>query len=224
MFDSGQGSLLDLPPDDPGAGDVPGGAVVTDLAPPTGLRRTELGDGAWFDLLPSWVPGSAALHARLVRSVGWRAGRRQMYDRVVDVPRLTAWFGEGDPLPDPALTAARDRLDAHYGALGPFRTAGLNLYRDGTDSVAWHADRVAREPGAPDALVAILSLGAARTLALRPAGGGPGRRLQLGHGDLFVMGGSFQRTWQHAVPRTARPVGARTSVQLRTWSIPRDGR
>ena len=87
--------------------------------------------------------------------------------------------------------------------------------------MAWHADRVAREPGAPDALVAILSLGCARTLALRPVDGSePARRLQVGHGDLLVMGGSFQRTWLHAVPRTTRVAGSRISVQLRSWAMP----
>jgi alkylated DNA repair dioxygenase AlkB len=64
-------------------------------------------------------------------------------------------------------------------------------------------------------MVAILSLGATRPFALRPKSGGPGMRLQLGHGDLLVMGGSCQRTWQHAIPKTSRCLGARISVQFR---------
>lgn len=209
MFDTGQGSLLDLPGTPPEPGD------------PAALRRTELGAGAWVDLAPAWLTGAQELHETLLRTVAWQASRRRMYDRDVDVPRLTAVTGVGEALPDPALEEARRRLDRHYGALGPFLTAGLNLYRDGTDAVAWHADRVAREPGAADALVAILSLGCPRTLALRPVdGSGRTRRLQLGHGDLVVMGGSFQRTWQHAVPRSTRVVGPRISVQLRSWAMP----
>ncbi|GAB2927452.1 alpha-ketoglutarate-dependent dioxygenase AlkB [Rhodococcus aerolatus] len=209
MFDTGQGSLLDLPGAAPAAGD------------PSALRRTELGGGAWVDLAPGWLTGAQEVHEALLRTVAWRSTRRRMYEREVDVPRLTAFVGVGEPLPHPVLEQVRGRLDRHYGEQGPFLTAGLNLYRDGTDAVAWHADRVAREPGAPDALVAILSLGCPRTLALRPGdGSGPVRRLQLGHGDLLVMGGSFQRTWQHAVPRSSRVVGPRVSVQLRSWAMP----
>ena len=88
------------------------------------------------------------------------------------------------------------------------------MYRDGNDSVAWHGDRIARESAA-DTMVAILSLGAVRPFALRPKSGGPGLRLQIGHGDLLVMGGSCQRTWQHAIPKTTRCLGARISVQFR---------
>jgi hypothetical protein len=66
-----------------------------------------------------------------------------------------------------------------------------------------------------DVLVAIVSLGAPRSLLLRPIGGGATVRFRVGAGDLLVMGGSCQRTWEHAVPKTARPVGPRISVQFR---------
>ena len=99
------------------------------------------------------------------------------------------------------LDEARAALDAHYAEElgGPFVSAGLCLYRDGSDSVAWHGDRIARE-SPRDTMVAIVSLGATRPFALRPRSGGPGLRLQVGHGDLLVMGGSCQRTWLHAHP------------------------
>ncbi len=139
-----------------------------------------------------------------------------MYDRVVDVPRLVCWFGEGASLPHEVLTRARRELSAHYLRELPegFSTAGLCYYRDGQDSVAWHGDTIGRGR-AEDTLVAILSLGAARPLLLRPRAGGPSKRFVLGHGDLFVMGGSCQRTWEHAVPKTTRAVGPRISVQFR---------
>ena len=92
----------------------------------------------------------------------------------------------------------------------------LCLYRDGSDSVAWHGDRVARE-SPRDTMVAILSLGATRPFALRPKAGGTGLRLSIGHGDLPVMGGSCQRTWLHAIPKTARCLGARISIQVRPY-------
>ncbi|MFF3662918.1 alpha-ketoglutarate-dependent dioxygenase AlkB [Streptomyces olivochromogenes] len=179
-------------------------------------RRTALGDGAWIDLLPGWLSGADALFARLVDEVPWRAERRQMYEHVVDVPRLLAYYRAGDALPHPILDEARQALSAHYAReLGePFTTAGLCYYRDGRDSVAWHGDRIGR--GArEDTMVAILSVGAPRDLLLRPRRGGETVRRPLGHGDLIVMGGSCQRTWEHAIPKTARASGPRISVQFR---------
>lgn len=180
------------------------------------MRRTVLGDGAWIDLLPGWLGGADALFARLVDEVPWRAERRQMYEHVVDVPRLLAYYRAGDALPHPILDEARQALSAHYAReLGePFTTAGLCYYRDGRDSVAWHGDRIGR--GArEDTMVAILSVGAPRDLLLRPRRGGETVRRPLGHGDLIVMGGSCQRTWEHAIPKTARAAGPRISVQFR---------
>jgi alkylated DNA repair dioxygenase AlkB len=138
----------------------------------------------------------------------------------VAVPRLLCFYGEGVPLPDPALAAAGRALNAHYGAeLGePFRTAGLCLYRDGRDSVAWHGDTIGRG-STEDTMVAILSLGTPRPLLLRPRAGGASLRFEVGHGDLLVMGGSCQRTWEHAVPKTSHAVGPRISVQFRPRGV-----
>ncbi|MET9409737.1 alpha-ketoglutarate-dependent dioxygenase AlkB [Streptomyces sp. NPDC002935] len=186
------------------------------LGPLHGMRRTALGDGAWIDLSPGWLSGADELFARLAAEVPWRAERRQMYEQVVDVPRLLAYFRADDPLPHPILDEARDALSAHYAdELGePFTTAGLCYYRDGRDSVAWHGDKIGR--GArEDTMVAIISVGAPRDLLLRPRGGGDTVRRPLGHGDLIVMGGSCQRTWEHAIPKTARAAGPRISVQFR---------
>ncbi|MFD9225194.1 alpha-ketoglutarate-dependent dioxygenase AlkB [Streptomyces sp. NPDC060064] len=186
-----------------------------------GVRRTVLGDGAWIDVLPGWLGGADALFEELASGVPWRAERRQMYEQVVAVPRLLAHYREGDALPHPVLDEARAALSAHYAdELGePFVTAGLCYYRDGRDSVAWHGDTAGRA-SREDTMVAIVSVGAPRDLVLRPRGGGrlPVRR-PLGHGDLIVMGGSCQRTWEHAVPKTARSVGPRISIQFRTQGV-----
>ncbi|MER7055644.1 MULTISPECIES: alpha-ketoglutarate-dependent dioxygenase AlkB [unclassified Streptomyces] len=191
------------------------------LGPLDGLRRTRLGSGAWIDLLPGWLSGADALFERLAAEVPWRAERRAMYDQVVAVPRLLSFYGVGDTLPHPLLAEARDALSAHYAEeLGePFTTAGLCHYRDGRDSVAWHGDRIGR--GArQDTMVAILSVGAPRDLLLRPAGGGGDTvRRPLGHGDLIVMGGSCQRTWEHCVPKSTRAAGPRISVQFRPHGV-----
>jgi alkylated DNA repair dioxygenase AlkB len=202
-----QGSLLDI-------------GQEFELADLSGLTRTTLADGAWLDVLAGWATGADELFERLVRVVPWRAERRPMYDRVVAVPRLLCFYGEDDPLPDPALDEARRVLDARYRPeLGePLCTAGLCLYRDGADSVAWHGDTSGRR--VRQTIVAILSLGNPRVLALRPVrGGGPTLRYPVGHGDLLVMGGTCQRTWQHAVPKTRKATGPRISVQFRPAGI-----
>jgi alkylated DNA repair dioxygenase AlkB len=206
-----QTSLFDLPASGNGPGLGPLDALVT---------RRVLGRGAWVDLLPGWLSGADALFDALLEHVPWQAERRQMYERVVDVPRLLCFYGEGDPLPHPTLVRAREALDDHYRAeLGePFTTAGLCLYRDGRDSVAWHGDTIGRGR-MEDTMVAIVSLGSPRHLMLRPRGGGATLKQQLGHGDLIVMGGSCQRTWEHAIPKTSRPVGPRISIQFRPRGV-----
>ena len=191
------------------------------------VDRRPLSDGAWIDLRPGFVTAADELFDALVSSVPWHEERMRMYDSTVRVPRLLARYRQGESLPHPVLEEARSALNTHYGdeLVGQFVSAGLCLYRDGNDSVAWHGDRIARESPA-DTMVAILSLGAVRPFALRPkSGGGPGLRLQIGHGDLLVMGGSCQRTWLHAIPKTARCLGARISVQFRpNWGNHLGGR
>ena len=202
-----QVSLLDL-------GDEPRVGSLADL------RRTPLSHGAWVDHLPGWVSGSDAVLDAMLHAVPWRHERRRMYDRVVDVPRLVAWYDAGVTLPHPVLDEARAALSRHYlPELGePFTTAGCCLYRDGRDSVAWHGDTIGRS-ATEDTMVAIVSFGSPRALLLRPRSGGPSRDFHLGHGDLVVMGGSCQRTWEHAVPKTAQPVGPRVSIQFRPHDV-----
>src|ERR671917_189325 len=218
-----QTSLFDL-------GDQPAAEDGFALGPLGGMvARQVLGRGAWVDLLPGWLSGTDSLFDDLQERVPWRAERRQMYERVVDVPRLVCFYGDDDPLPHPDLVTAREYLNAHYRAeLGePFTSAGLCLYRDGRDSVAWHGDTIGRSK-TEDTMVAIVSLGSPRSFLLRPRaggvassarGGGATIRHQLGHGDLLVMGGSCQRTWEHAIPKTTRSVGPRISVQFRPRGV-----
>lgn len=184
-------------------------------------ERRHLAHGAWIDFRSGWLEDADALFAELQHAIPWRAERRPMYDRVVDVPRLVSFHHlVEEPPPHPRLKQIRRRLnDAYAGELGePFTTAGLCLYRDGNDSVAWHGDNIGRSK-TEDTMVAIVSLGATRTFALRPRGGGKSLRIQHAHGDLLVMGGSCQRTWEHAVPKTTRPTGPRISIQFRPHDV-----
>lgn len=160
------------------------------------LHRTDLGRGAWFDYAPAWFRGHESLFSILVGTAHWRAERREMYDRVVDVPRLYAELPvDGAVLP--IIEQVRVSLSERYRAR--FERISLGYYRSGRDSVAWHGDYVAREMF--EALVATISLGAPRRFLLRPTGGGASLGISLGWGDLFVMGGTCQRTFQHCVPK-----------------------
>jgi alkylated DNA repair dioxygenase AlkB len=198
--------------------EVGGEAYVNPLGE-NATRRRELTHGAWVDLRPGWISGADDLLATLIDSVPWRAEQRQMYDRMLPVPRLVCTYDESATLPHPLLHTARDDLTAHYRTELPegFATAGCCYYRDGSDSVAWHGDTIGRGK-TEDTMVAILSLGAPRPLLLRPRGGGASLKFILGHGDLLVMGGSCQRTWEHAVPKTSG-VGPRVSVQFRPLGV-----
>ncbi|EKF22718.1 2OG-Fe(II) oxygenase superfamily protein [Mycolicibacterium hassiacum DSM 44199] len=184
-------------------------------------ERRYLGNGAWIDYRSGWLDDADSLFAELLEVIPWRAERRPMYDRMVDVPRLVSFHNlVEEPAPHPRLKQLRRRLnDAYAGELGePFVTAGLSLYRDGNDSVAWHGDTIGRG-SKEDTMVAIVSLGATRTFALRPRGGGKSLRIPHHHGDLLVMGGSCQRTWEHAIPKTTRPTGPRISIQFRPQGV-----
>jgi alkylated DNA repair dioxygenase AlkB len=187
-----------------------GGEVGFDAAF-VGLTRRELAEGAWIDHVPGWVRGADELFGQLLETTAWQSRTVHMYDREVVEPRLVArWrFDEGEA-PLPVLGAVAEALSARYGVR--FTSVGANLYRDGSDSVAWHGDRVARD--LPEATIAIVSLGFARPFRLRPKGGGRSLSLLPGSGDLLVMGGSCQRTWDHAVPKV-RQAGPRISVQFR---------
>ena len=192
------------------------GSLVDALA---GAERHTLAHGAWVDVRRTWLPEPDDVFDALVSRVPWRAERRQMYDRLVDVPRLVYTYMIDQELPHPSLTEARDVLSEHYlPELGePFRTAGCCYYRDGRDSVAWHGDTIGRG-STHDTMVAIVSVGDPRRLMLRPRGGGESLAFELGHGDLLVMGGSCQRTWEHAVPKVAS-AGPRLSVQFRPFGV-----
>ena len=193
-------------------------AALTPLA--GRVVRRQLSRGAWVDHLPGWVSGSEDVLEVLLGDIGWREDRRQMYEREVTVPRLLRWYGGDETLPHTLLTEARAALNRHYGPeLGErFVSAGMCLYRDGRDSVAWHGDRIGRGRSS-DTMVAIVSFGSPRPLLLRPRGGGTSLPFALGAGDLLVMGGSCQRSWDHCVPKTARPVGPRISVQFRPRGV-----
>lgn len=178
----------------------------------SGVRRTTLPRGAWVDHLPSWVRGADDLLADVLTRASWSQRIVTMHGRLVAEPRLHAWYGTDphDASVSPVFGAVADALHARYDR--KFTHLGAALYRDGRDSVAWHGDRIPHE--IVDPVVAIVSLGERRVLRLRPKGGGTSLPFVLHGGDLLVMGGTSQRTWEHSVPKSTR-AGPRLSVQFR---------
>lgn len=183
-------------------------------APTTGAvtERITLDDDSWVEVVREWWTGADVLADRLAAAVPWRQGRRRMWDRVLDDPRLSYWARRAEESFDPALLHMQRDLEVRYQR--QLRPPGFNFYRHGQDSVAWHADRELR--ALDDTLVAIVTLGARRPFLIRPACGGHSVDLAPGSGDLLVMGGACQRDWEHAVPKTTRP-GMRISVSWR-WT------
>ena len=180
------------------------------------LTRCELGDGAWVDYCPEWLGGHDLVFERLAATTSWHQHRRPMYERMVDVPRLIAGLpadGPGHPVLDELAAALSKRYEL------PFDRIGLGLYRDGRDSVAWHGDQVARDM--TEAIIATVSVGEPRRFLLRPRDGGHSIRYELGRGDLIVMGGSCQRTWQHCVPKVAM-AGPRMAIMFRSTAYSAD--
>jgi len=179
----------------------------------SGLTRTWLDATSWVDHVPRWLRGADLVFAELVAKLPWRQREVTMYQRRLPEPRLTAWWsptsGQVEPLP--VLEEARMSLTRQYSR--PFDSIGFNLYRDGRDSVAWHADRERYHH--EDPVVAILSTGAPRTFQLRPKAGGASRSWHLGHGDLLVMGGACQHDYEHCVPKSASVPGPRLSIMFR---------
>ncbi|WP_400192614.1 alpha-ketoglutarate-dependent dioxygenase AlkB family protein [Hymenobacter sp. B81] len=170
---------------------------------------------------------AAALLIELTAAVAWQQQPIRLFGREVPQPRLTAWYGDPGaayqysglklpPLPWlPALLALRRAVEAAAGV--PFNSVLLNLYRSGQDGMGWHADD---EPElGPEPVIASLSLGSTRRFRLRPRPGrGPAHpplTLELPAGSLLIMRGLTQRCWQHALPKTARPVGPRLNLTFR---------
>jgi len=188
-----------------------GQPALTEGAP---TERVWLDGDSWVDVTPGWLAGADELCQLLVPSVPWRQGRRRMYDRMVDDPRLSCRYGPTATAPHPVLETAREALSIRYRV--PLGAVGLNFYRDGADSVAFHRDRELRDRD--DTVVAVLTLGARRPFRLRPLGGGPSRLLLPASGDLVVMGGACQRRWEHSVPKTDC-AQARISVSWRGFRV-----
>ena len=173
---------------------------------------------------PGWIDDSDTLFSRLKTQIRWQQHDIRIHGRSVPTPRLTAWMGDhayrysgltNEPQPwPPTLATLRDRLSEELGT--PFNSCLANLYRNGSDSMGYHADD---EPEfGPQPVIASISLGARRRFALRHRTSKQRWTWELGAGDLLVMSGESQRDYRHAVPKTARPVGPRMNLTFRHFA------
>lgn len=189
------------------------------------MARIELPD-ADLDYRPGWlgVAAAARLFATLRDAVPWEVHRIRLFGREHASPRLSCWIGDPAavyrysgtrfaPHPWlPELAALRERLRAELGA--PFNSVLANLYRDGRDAMGWHSDDEPELGPAP--VIVSVSLGAPRRFVLKHRRDPALRHaLVLEPGSLLVMAGATQRHWKHALPRTAKPVGARINLTFR---------
>jgi len=174
--------------------------------------------------LPGWLGSNAEpMFAELRAALAWEQRDISLFGRTVPTPRLTVWVGDAayrysgvvnEPSPWPAtLAEIRDRLVTELGV--PFNSCLVNLYRDGSDSMGYHSDN---EPELGDRpAIASVSLGARRTFLLRHRTSRERWSWELGEGDLLLMTGESQSDYAHAVPKTARPIGARMNLTFRVF-------
>lgn len=187
--------------------------------------RIPVEDGA-LTYAPTFIEATLCQQVfdELMAEIPWRQESVHMYGKHIPMPRLTAWIGDPgrsyrysgvtyEPSPWPARTAAiRDQIEQRTGTR--FNTVLANLYRDGRDSMSWHADN---EPElGENPTIASVSLGAVRRFQLRHKKK-PDQRvdLDLASGSLLVMSGALQHHWRHAIPKTARPLGPRINLTFR---------
>ncbi|MGV7196649.1 alpha-ketoglutarate-dependent dioxygenase AlkB family protein [Xanthomonas axonopodis] len=182
--------------------------------------------GAQVQWWRGWLQAAAAdaLLQTLLTQVQWEVHRIRMFGRVVDSPRLSSWIGDPEASyrysgtqfsPQPwldALQPLRARLQEETGR--PFNSVLVNRYRSGNDAMGWHSDDEPELGAQP--LIASVSLGATRRFAFKHRDDAALKQtLELGHGDLLLMGGDTQRCYKHALPRTARRVGERINLTFR---------
>jgi alkylated DNA repair dioxygenase AlkB len=189
---------------------------MTNLAP---------GDGELY-FIENFIPRDEAdlLHILLRRDLAWREEEITVFGRRVKVPRLVCWYGDAGaiyrysgvehaPLPwIETLLTLKSRVECFCGR--QFNSVLGNLYRDGRDSMGWHADKE-KELG-PNPFIASLSFGAERLFKLRHNKTGEILEVVLTHGSLLLMGGSLQHKWRHSVPKTRETKAERVNLTFRT--------
>jgi len=174
---------------------------------------------------PGWIgaPEADRLFALWSETLDWQQRPIRLFGREIMQPRLTCFYGEpgveyrysGKTLEAQRwpneLKALSERLDREIDEA--FNSVLCNLYRDGGDSMGWHADDEA-ELGV-DPVIASVSLGESRRFRLKPRGSGKPLSIDLHHGSLLVMSGDLQHHWLHELPKTRKNLGPRINLTFR---------
>ncbi len=183
--------------------------------------KAMLPDG--FEYVPGWLTAQDDWFERLWAGLDWQEREIVLFGRPVLQPRLVDWYADPGvfyrysgitlgPRAWPApLDELRSRLDRDFGTA--FNSVLCNAYRDGRDSMGWHADDEPELGESP--VIASVNLGATRRFRIRPRGGGDSVAVDLEGGSLLLMAGRSQADWQHAVPKTRRVVGPRINLTFR---------
>jgi alkylated DNA repair dioxygenase AlkB len=166
----------------------------------------------------------------LLNEITWRQDQIRIFDRLIPLPRLTAWYGnpgqvyaysgiQMDPLPwTPTLLDIKSRIEAF--AEVEFNSVLLNLYRCGRDSVAWHSDD---EPElGQNPLIGSVSFGATRRFSFKHKFDKTQQPIQvdLSHGSFLLMRGTTQHRWLHQIPKTKKPISERINLTFRVIKPP----
>lgn len=191
---------------------------------PAQLNSIPISDGI-LQYAPSFIPSEEAtdLLEKLIECIDWRQEEMKMFGKIVQFPRLTAWYGDPEatyrysgttfqPTPwIPALLSLREKIQQAVNH--PFNSVLLNYYRDGQDSMGWHADNekeLGRNP-----VIASLNLGASRPFQLKHNTLGGKQEIILEHGSLLIMGGSLQHHWKHQIPKRKKIQDPRINLTFR---------
>jgi alkylated DNA repair dioxygenase AlkB len=183
-------------------------------------------EGASLRIAPQFARAERgnALLLRFSAEIPWEQHRVKIYGREIDSPRLSCWIGDPEAhyaysgtryVPHPWPETLRTlKAEVESACDARFNSVLANLYRDGRDSMGWHADDETELGAEP--VIASLSLGAERRFCLRDRAEKRQRlALNLAHGSLLLMAGATQRNYQHALPKTARPLGPRLNLTFR---------
>jgi alkylated DNA repair dioxygenase AlkB len=160
----------------------------------------------------------------LINETDWQQDRMKFYGREVDLPRLTAWYGEAmdnysysginmNAKPwTPELLFIKRRVEKSAGM--KFTSVLLNYYRNGNDSVSWHRDNEKVLRANP--VIASVSFGATRTFKFRHVDNHRMvKSIELENGMYILMKGETQHKWEHTIPKSAKVTGPRVSLTFR---------
>lgn len=188
------------------------------------LNSIPISDGI-LQYAPSFIPSEKAtdLLEKLIECIDWRQEEMKMFGKIVQFPRLTAWYGDPEaayrysgttfqPTPwIPALLSLREKIQQAVNH--SFNSVLLNYYRDGQDSMGWHADNekeLGRNP-----VIASFNLGASRPFQLKHNTLGGKQEIILEHGSLLIMAGALQHHWKHQIPKRKKIQEPRINLTFR---------